>query len=115
MKQHITLKSLKTGQKLHAIKLIRDLTGLDLKEAKDMCDSVEKGKRQIITLLDEDILLGETVEKFKEIGFTLSTNDEMSLNILSIAHDAVDAGDVELLETLLDAITLVSTRRSILR
>lgn len=39
----------KTLPKLNTIKLIREITGLGLKEAKAMCDLVEEGSPQLIS------------------------------------------------------------------
>jgi ribosomal protein L7/L12 len=39
------LQAVRSGQKIEAIKLVRDLTGCGLKEAKDFVDNIESGNK----------------------------------------------------------------------
>jgi ribosomal protein L7/L12 len=44
-KRQEILQAVRSGQKIEAIKLVRDLTGCGLKEAKDFVESIESGNK----------------------------------------------------------------------
>jgi large subunit ribosomal protein L7/L12 len=55
------------AEKIKVIKVVRELTGLGLKEAKDLVDNAPKPVKEQISKQDADAI----VEKFKETGATI--------------------------------------------
>jgi uncharacterized protein (TIGR02996 family) len=53
--------------KIGVIKLVRELTGLGLKDAKDTVDSVARGPQLVVTDVDREVALG-VVDRFKSAG-----------------------------------------------
>lgn len=67
----IKSRDVQANAKINVIKIIREITGLGLKEAKAMCDLVEGGSPQLIS---EAIVKGtnpnvEALEQFAIIGW----------------------------------------------
>lgn len=55
------------AEKIKVIKVVREVTGLGLKEAKDLVDGAPKTLKEAISKDDANAL----VEKFKEVGATV--------------------------------------------
>jgi len=54
------------GEKIKVIKVVREVTGLGLKEAKELVDGAPKTIKEGVAKADADAM----VEKFKEVGAT---------------------------------------------
>jgi large subunit ribosomal protein L7/L12 len=54
------------AEKIKVIKVVREVTGLGLKEAKDLVDSAPKAVKENVSKEDANAI----VEKFKEVGAT---------------------------------------------
>lgn len=54
------------GEKIKVIKVVRELTGLGLKEAKEVVDNAPKTLKEAVSKEDAEAI----VEKFKEVGAT---------------------------------------------
>ena len=105
-----------TGQKVACIKAIRTLTGLGLKEAKDLVDVCQDGKSAVIDVSDVQIAYlrdnGRTVENelrnIRDAGYNVEAigdvTDVIMLQLTTLAKEAVDASKFGLAHDLINAL-----------
>ena len=72
---NIVLKSI-GDNKVQVIKVLREITNLDLKETKDIVDGVEAGNEYVITDVQETDIQS-FIQKFTQIGAVVKVNEDV--------------------------------------
>lgn len=98
-----TQQNIVTSNKVAAIKAIRYITGLGLKEAKDLVDAAEGGQRLSFTELEEHrrnpdtyaaYNLDREIRNIRDCGYTvIEINDRMAKQVKALIIEAIECDE----------------------
>jgi len=94
-------------RKIHVIKAIRALSGLGLKEAKQIADDLQKGETGSFYSNDNHDANREHFETFKEQGVVIiqkTTTNEYVRDARNLAIRAIRNGDYSIAQDVLDLL-----------
>ena len=94
------------GQKVDVIKALRGLTGLGLKDAKDLSEEIERNIRETFIIVAEGgTYVDDSVSKLRAFGFTLEPKYKRVDDLLrDAAVAAVESDDFEKARNILDLL-----------
>ena len=108
------MNSVAAGSKVPVIKSIRYITGLGLKEAKDLVDGAERGERMVFAELEEhrrnpDTLaaynLSSELASIRQCGYSVvEMNDRMGAQVKKLIIEAIECDEYSMAIDLINVI-----------